>query len=73
MSRNDKEFVAGATQRDAALASARCYEGESGLAYGPIIALLRSALARPEKLDRLKTAGSISEKEYTQLRTRLLQ
>ncbi|HTE37323.1 MAG TPA: SHOCT domain-containing protein [Reyranella sp.] len=32
-----------------------------------------SAADEIEKLDRLKTAGSISEKEYTQLRTRLLQ
>ena len=49
-----EEFVADATRRGATLASARCYEGESGLAYGPIIALLRSALARPEKIERLK-------------------
>ncbi len=55
-----EEFVSDATKRGTALASARCYEGESGLAYGPIIALLRSALARPEKLDRLKPA-SIAE------------
>jgi DNA-binding SARP family transcriptional activator/tetratricopeptide (TPR) repeat protein len=49
-----EEFVANITRRGAALASARCYEGESGLAYGPIITLLRSALARPEKLNCLK-------------------
>jgi DNA-binding SARP family transcriptional activator/tetratricopeptide (TPR) repeat protein len=49
-----EEFVSSASQRGEALATARCYEGESGLAYGPIIALLRSALARPEKLERMK-------------------
>jgi hypothetical protein len=32
-----------------------------------------SAADEIEKLNRLKTAGSISEKEYTQLRTRLLK
>ena len=32
-----------------------------------------SAADEIEKLDRLKAAGSISEKEYTQLRTRLFQ
>ena len=32
-----------------------------------------SAADEIEKLDRLKASGSISEKEYTQLRTRLVQ
>jgi DNA-binding SARP family transcriptional activator len=50
-----EEFVASATRRGATLASARCYEGESGLPYAPVIALLRSALTRPEKLERMKS------------------
>jgi DNA-binding SARP family transcriptional activator/tetratricopeptide (TPR) repeat protein len=49
-----EEFVVDAMRRGAALASARCYEGESGLAYGSVIAVLRSALTRPEWLDRLR-------------------
>jgi DNA-binding SARP family transcriptional activator/predicted ATPase len=53
-----EEFAVGATQRRATLTSARCYEGESGLAYGPIIALLRSALVSPKNLDRLKPASA---------------
>jgi len=32
-----------------------------------------SAADEIEKLDRLKSAGSISEQEYTRLRTRLVQ
>jgi tetratricopeptide (TPR) repeat protein len=55
-----EEFAASAMQRGGALVSARCYEGESGLAYGPIIALLRSALARPAKVDRM-TPTSVAE------------
>ena len=49
-----EEFVTTITRRGATLALARCYEGESGLAYGPIIALLRSALAHPGKVNCLK-------------------
>jgi DNA-binding SARP family transcriptional activator len=52
-----EEFISGAVQRGAALVSARCYEGESGLAYGPIITLLRTALTRAEWIDRLKPGG----------------
>lgn len=29
--------------------TARCYEGESGLAYGPLVACLRGALDRPSR------------------------
>ena len=39
----------------------RAYLGERGIAYGPIVELLRSALAEPGAIDRLDRAGVRSE------------
>ena len=40
---------------------ARPYVGERGIAYGPIVELLRSAIARPGALERLEDPGVRSE------------
>ncbi|HEU0027532.1 MAG TPA: AAA family ATPase [Ktedonobacterales bacterium] len=47
------EFLAGARRRGATIIEARCYTGEAYLAYGPIVAALRSALAEPGAAARL--------------------
>jgi DNA-binding SARP family transcriptional activator len=49
-----EEFLAIARQRGACVIEARCYAGETYLAYGPILAALRGALAQPGALARLK-------------------
>jgi DNA-binding SARP family transcriptional activator len=41
--------------------AARGYVGERGIAYGPIVELLRSALAEPGAMERLERAGVRSE------------
>ena len=47
------EFLASARQRGASVIEARCYAGETFLAYGPILAALRGALAQPGGAARL--------------------
>ena len=53
-----EEFLARAGGRGAAVLSARCYEGEVDLAYGPFIEVLRAATERPELAGRLEHAPS---------------
>ncbi len=48
-----EEFLASVRQRGASVIEARCYAGEAYLAYGPIVAALRSALAQPGAETRL--------------------
>jgi DNA-binding SARP family transcriptional activator len=48
-----EEFLAHARARGAATIAARCYEGESGLAYSPFMAVLRAALRQPRAADGL--------------------
>jgi DNA-binding SARP family transcriptional activator/Tfp pilus assembly protein PilF len=43
-----EEFLADQQSHGAAALTARCYEGESGLAYGPVVASLRAAVTRPD-------------------------
>ena len=43
-----EEFLAHLQTQGVAVVKARCYEGETGLAYGPVVAGLRAAVARPE-------------------------
>ncbi len=47
------EFLADARRRGAAIIEVRCYAGEASLAYGPILAALRGALAQPDAAERL--------------------
>jgi len=48
------EFLAQARRNGAQILTARLYPGESGLAYGPFIQALRSALSVDGRLERLK-------------------
>ncbi len=50
-----EEFLADLRGKGAATIATRCYEGETHLAYGPIVAALRAALAEPALAARLKT------------------
>jgi len=58
-----EEFLASAGRRDAAVLSARCYEGEMDLAYGPFVEALRSATERWDLARRMEHAppGVIAE------------
>ncbi len=49
-----EEFLADAQSKGASVISARCYEGETNLAFGPIVAGLRAALAREGAGHRLE-------------------
>ena len=54
------EIAAAAARRGSRVFGARCYPGERGVAYGPLIALLRIAIALPDarpRLDRLSPAA----------------
>jgi DNA-binding SARP family transcriptional activator/Tfp pilus assembly protein PilF len=48
-----EEFLAYVQAKGGTALPARCYEGESGLAYGPLIDGLRAALSRPDWHGRL--------------------
>ncbi len=48
-----EEFLADLRRTGTTTISARCYEGETQLAYGPIVAALRAALAQPALAARL--------------------
>jgi predicted ATPase/DNA-binding SARP family transcriptional activator len=48
-----EEFLNRVQERGAVVLTTRCYEGETHLAYGPIIALLRSAIAQKGDLHQL--------------------
>jgi predicted ATPase/DNA-binding SARP family transcriptional activator len=48
-----QELLIHARDRGASVIAARCYEGESQLAYAPIISALRGALAQQDKTQRL--------------------
>ncbi len=41
-----EDFLADARGKGTQVVAARCYEGETQLAYGPIITCLRTAIAR---------------------------
>jgi DNA-binding SARP family transcriptional activator len=43
-----EEFLAHLQAQGVAVVKARCYEGESGLAFGPVVAGLRAAVAQPD-------------------------
>src|SRR5215471_18986275 len=49
-----EEFLSKAQSRGAIVISARCYEGETQYAFGPIVAGLRSILAQEDAEKRLK-------------------
>lgn len=52
-----EEFVAAAQQENAVnVVRGRCYEGETGLAYGVFVAVLREGLANPDLARRLASA-----------------
>jgi DNA-binding SARP family transcriptional activator/Tfp pilus assembly protein PilF len=48
-----EEFLVHAGKGGAATLAARCYAGETNLAYGPFVEALEAAAERPELLDRL--------------------
>ena len=48
-----EEFAAYARRHGAEVVAARCYDGEASLAYAPVVAALRTALAREEIARRL--------------------
>ncbi len=48
-----EEFLTAARAQDGVVLTAACYEGETALAYGPILAALRSGLAQPGASSRL--------------------
>ncbi|HEY7350401.1 MAG TPA: AAA family ATPase [Ktedonobacterales bacterium] len=49
-----EEFLASVQNKGAAVSAARCYEGETHLAYGPIGAGLRAAIVQQGRLQRLE-------------------
>src|SRR6266566_8496721 len=49
-----EEFLAHIQSRGAALIAARCYEGETHIAYGPVAAGLRAAIAQKDNVYRLE-------------------
>ena len=53
-----EEFIAHARARGAAVIAARCYEGETNLAYGPVVSGLHAAIA--QKADT-RWLGNIAE------------
>ena len=50
-----EDFVAHTQRRGASAFTTRCYEGETDLAYGPVISGLRAALAQPDAAERLRS------------------
>lgn len=53
-----EEFLAYARTVGAATVSARCYEGETNLAYGPFVEGLRGALIQLDRTEGLKHVAS---------------
>jgi DNA-binding SARP family transcriptional activator len=51
-------FLAYARAVGAATVTARCYEGETNLAYGPFVEGLRAAILRPDRAQRLQDVPS---------------
>jgi predicted ATPase/DNA-binding SARP family transcriptional activator len=49
-----EEFLVHIQARGAAVAAARCYEGETHIAYGPVAAGLRAAIAQKDSVRRLE-------------------
>ena len=49
-----QEFIEQARSQGAICLTSRCFEGETGLAFGPVIEALRTALSQPQAETRLK-------------------
>lgn len=49
-----QEFIEQARRQGAVCLTARCYEGEASLAFGPLIEALRIALSQPQAAERLQ-------------------
>src|SRR5262249_20749641 len=62
-----EEFLADVSRQGAVTITARCYPGESGLAYGPIVGALRVALARPDAAHRLEHVPAVMLSEAARL------
>ncbi len=62
-----EEFLAYAQAAGATTIVARCYEGETNLAYGPFVEALRAAIARPESAGRLEDTPAYSLSEVARL------
>ncbi len=62
-----EEFLADLRRSGAATIAAHCYEGETHLAYGPIVAALRTALAQPALVARLSAISALWLSEAARL------
>jgi predicted ATPase/DNA-binding SARP family transcriptional activator len=62
-----EEFLNHAHERGAVVLTTRCYEGETHLAYGPVIALLRSAIAQKDNIHRLDELPLAWQSEVSRL------
>ena len=61
------EFLLSMRQRAVSVLEARCYTGEETLAYGPILAALRVALAVPTAVRRLESLADVWVAEASRL------
>ncbi|HLW00345.1 MAG TPA: AAA family ATPase [Ktedonobacterales bacterium] len=62
-----EEFLADLHRTGTTTIAARCYEGETHLAYGPIVAALRTALAQPALAARLSAISPLWLSEAARL------
>ncbi len=62
-----EEFLGDLRGSEATIIAARCYEGERRLAYGPIVAALRAAIAQPELVARLRAIPELWLSEVARL------
>jgi DNA-binding SARP family transcriptional activator/tetratricopeptide (TPR) repeat protein len=65
--RLSEAVAAEATLRGARVVGARCYSGEQGVAYSPIIALLRAGLELPGGQERLSSLSPVAQDELAGL------
>jgi DNA-binding SARP family transcriptional activator/predicted ATPase len=66
-SRLAEEFLASLRPSGATALLARCYEGETGLAYAPFVELLRAGLAQADAGKRIEDLPSLALSETAQL------
>ena len=62
-----REVLERAQSRAGTVLAAQCYEGEESIAFGPIIALLRAALATPAARERLEAVPDADLVEASRL------
>jgi class 3 adenylate cyclase/DNA-binding SARP family transcriptional activator len=62
-----REALESVQNREGTVLTAQCYEGEESIAFGPIIALLREALATPAARERLESVPDADLLEASRL------